>query len=107
MNKNNPPKWLKKVLDLIATFNSDILDEFENIFLNFASERLEEELPYKTFNKVNHYKFQDLLQSILTVDKKAGDDSLPITELVKEIKERQENYDIDQINFGNSGHHRR
>jgi hypothetical protein len=79
----------KKVLDLIATFNSDILDEFENIFLNFASERLEEELPYKTFNKVNHYKFQDLLQSILTVDKKAGDDSLPITELVKEIKERQ------------------
>ena len=79
----------KKVLDLIATFSPILLDEFENIFLNFASERLVEELPYKTFDKVKHYKFQDLLESILTVEKVAGDDSLPITEVIKSIKERQ------------------
>ena len=79
----------KKVLDLIATFNPTLLEEFENIFLNFASERLVEELPYKTFDKVKYYKFQDLLESILTVEKVAGDDSLPITEVIKSIKERQ------------------
>ena len=79
----------KKVLDLIATFSPTILDEFENIFLNFASEKLVEELPYKTFDKVKYYKFQDLLESILTVEKVAGDDSLPITEVIKSIKERQ------------------
>jgi hypothetical protein len=79
----------KKVLDLIATFNPTLLEEFENIFLNFASERLVEELPYKTFDKVKYYKFQDLLESILTVEKMDGDDSLPITEVIKSIKERQ------------------
>ena len=82
-------KTYKKVLDLIATFSPSILDEFENIFLNFASERLVEELPYKTFDKVKYYKFQDLLEGILTVEKKAGDDSLPFTEVAKSIKERQ------------------
>jgi hypothetical protein len=82
-------KTYKKVLDLIATFSPSILDEFENIFLNFASERLVEELPYKTFDKVKYYKFQDLLEGILTVEKSAGDDSLPFTEVAKSIKEKQ------------------
>ncbi len=82
-------KTYKKVLDLIATFSPSILEEFENIFLNFASERLVEELPYKTFDKVKYYKFQDLLEGILTVEKSAGDDSLPFTEVAKSIKEKQ------------------
>ncbi len=82
-------KTYKKVLDLIATFSPTILEEFENIFLNFASERLVEELPYKTFDKVKYYKFQDLLEGILTVEKTAGDDSLPFTEVAKSIKEKQ------------------
>jgi DNA polymerase elongation subunit (family B) len=39
----------KKVMDLIATFNPLILDEFENYFLNFASERINLNVSNKQF----------------------------------------------------------
>jgi hypothetical protein len=66
----------RKVMDLIATFSPSILDEFESCFLDFASEKLNEEVPYYKFppysgtggnHVVKYDKFQDLLKDIVTV----------------------------------------
>lgn len=63
----------KKVNDLIATFSPDILDKFEEHFLDFATERVNVEIPHKKFNSVKYDNFQDLLKSIVTVKKKDTD----------------------------------
>jgi hypothetical protein len=62
----------KKAIDLIATFKSDILDVFEQAFLDFASEKLKEEIPYKPY-KVAYSNFQDLLLKIVSVTKSSND----------------------------------
>jgi hypothetical protein len=69
----------KKVVDLIATFNPDILDKFESYFLDFATERVNVEFPYSSFpkftdqngitHKIQYGNFQDLLKAIVTIDK--------------------------------------
>jgi hypothetical protein len=59
----------KKVMDLIATFNPSILDEFENYFLNFASERVNLNVSNKQFETTVYNNFQDLLKDMVTVDK--------------------------------------
>jgi hypothetical protein len=69
----------KKVIDLIATFNPNILDKFESYFLDFATERVNVEFPYSSFptytdtngtvHKVRYSNFQDLLKDIVTIDK--------------------------------------
>lgn len=89
----------RKVTDLIATFSPAILDEFENCFLDFASEKLNEEVSYKKFPTINdekgnpHYvrydKFQDLLKSIVTIDKDSNDVGKTIESTINSIKTKQ------------------
>ena len=78
----------KKVNDLIATFSPDILDKFEEYFLNFATERVNEETTYKNFISVKHDNFQNLLKSIVTVKKKDTDPT-NTNLLIKTLREQQ------------------
>ena len=78
----------KKINDLIATFSPDILDKFEEYFLDFASERVNVEIPYKKFSDVKHDNFQNLLKSIVTVKKKDSDPT-NTNLLIKTIREQQ------------------
>ena len=77
----------RKVIDLIATFKPDILDVFEQAFLDFASERLNEEIPYKPYD-VKYSKFQDILRDIVSVAKD-NTDPTDINGLLTKIKEKQ------------------
>ena len=79
----------KKVIDLIATFSPAILEQFEEIFLQFATEKLNEETPYKKFAKVKYDNFQDLLKGLLSVKKETSDEGKTFEELVSLIKDRQ------------------
>ncbi len=63
----------EKVYDLIATFSPQILDEFEEIFLQFSSELVTTEDTYKKFPNVEYDNFQKLLKDIVTVQKKSDD----------------------------------
>jgi hypothetical protein len=94
----------RKVFDLIATFSPSVLEDFENAFLEFSSENLNIEIPYRRFERqveitnktgstietvgVKHYNFQQLLKEISTVDKKTNDTTI-IDNLIKLINERQ------------------
>ena len=103
---------LKKVYDLIATFSPQILDEFEDIFLQFSSEFVEIEDPYKKFENVKYDNFQKLLKEIVSVEKKS-DDGTVIEDVIKKIKTRQkeklvtlsdqfnENLNLLKITLGN------
>ena len=78
----------EKVYDLIATFSPEILDEFEDIFLQFSSEYVETEYTYKRFENVKHDNFQQLLKEIVSVEKKT-DDLTSTEDTINKIKERQ------------------
>ena len=88
----------RKVMDLIGTFSPSILDEFESCFIEFSTEKVNEEIPYHKFppytgTSKNVYtlkydKFQDLLKEIVTV-KIESDDPVDIGELIKELKIKQ------------------
>lgn len=84
----------KKVIDLIGTFSPAILEQFEEIFLQFSTEKLNEETPYKKFEKVKHDNFQDLLKELLSVNKEPSDEGKTFEEIVGLIKERQSNNKI-------------
>ena len=96
INSNN-----KKVIDLIATFSPSILDEFENCFLDFASEKINDEIPYHKFEPysgvsgehiVTYDKFQDLLKDIVTVPIEATDPTiLPLNNLKAKQKNKLQN----------------
>lgn len=78
----------RKVIDLIGTFSPKILESFEEMFLDFASENGNYEIPYQKFLNVNYPKFQDLLKDICTIDK---DVNVTITgdPLLSLIKQKQ------------------
>lgn len=78
----------KKVMDLIATFSPSILDEFENQFLNFASENLNLNVSNKPFENVVFSNFQVLLKEIVSVDKTLNDAS-DISTKIKNIQTKQ------------------
>ena len=81
----------RKVVDLIATFKPDILDVFEQAFLDFSSEKLNEEISYSPYD-VTYSKFQDLLKKISSVSKPNSDIGLYSTDktkFIREIKDRQ------------------
>ena len=86
----------KKVFDLIATFKSDILDTFEEAFLEFSSEQLNEEQPYKMYD-VKYYSFQSMLKDMVYLDKEDEDptDSREIVRLLK-TRQRQRLEDMTQ-----------
>lgn len=82
----------RKVVDLIATFSPKILEQFEEMFLEFSKETIKEELPYKRFDKVPYYYFQDILRDISTVkmDVSSNVYSGDTEAAVNEIKLRQQ-----------------
>jgi hypothetical protein len=82
----------RKVMDLIATFNPYILDEFESCFLDFASEKINDEIPNHKFEPysgasglhvVAYDKFQDLLKEIVTVPIEKNDPTILPLDLLK------------------------
>lgn len=77
----------RKVIDLIGTFSPQILESFENMFLDFASEKTNDEIPYQIFNNLNYGKFQDLLKDLVTVQKEEGDSTS--NNLFNLVKNRQ------------------
>ena len=59
----------KKVIDLIGTFSPDILNEFESMFLDFASDIgviTNEETPNPKFYNTSYTHFQNLLKDIVS-----------------------------------------
>jgi hypothetical protein len=57
----------RKVIDLIGTFSPKILESFEEMFLDFASEDANYEIPYQKFLNVSYPKFQSLLKDLCTL----------------------------------------
>ncbi|MEY4573137.1 MAG: hypothetical protein RLZ10_2415, partial [Bacteroidota bacterium] len=67
----------RNMMDLIATFNHDVLESFENYFLEFASESQNVELKTYSFetileadnkkHEIKYQNFQELLKEIVTV----------------------------------------
>ncbi len=82
-------KNYRKVYDLIATFSPKILDEFETMFLEFSSDKVQQNVQVINFNKVQYYKFQDILKAISNIEKKSEDDGLTLPELFTELRRRQ------------------
>ena len=75
----------RKLIDLIATFSPDILNEFENTFLDFASEKENVEIPYVKYTNVKYTNFQDLLKEIVTIPKSTND-STDASMLIQNLK---------------------
>jgi hypothetical protein len=61
---------------------------FEEIFLDFATENLEVEVPNKRYPNVKYVKFQIMLTEMLTVEKNDSDSS-NVNDVIRLIKERQ------------------
>lgn len=80
----------RKVIDLIGTFSPKILDSFESMFLDFASEKSNDEIPQQLFRNVSYDKFQNILKDLSVVTKQSGDDSVGIEQLITNLKTRQE-----------------
>lgn len=78
----------RKIYDLLNVFSPSILDEFETLFLDFATEKISEQIPTKLFSGIKHDNFQSLLKSLTTVDSKT-DDPTNIDLLLKKIKDGQ------------------
>ena len=102
----------KKVMDLIATFNPQILEDFETYFLNFASENVKLNVSEKPFELIKYSKFQEILADIVNITKD-GDDSDNIDIQIQNLKIKQEaklkritssllnNSDLIKITIGN------
>jgi hypothetical protein len=86
MGSNN-----KKVIDLIGTFSPKILEEFEDLFLNFSSQKVSSYEDYKQYPNIKYDNFQDLLKDLVSVDKKDTDDLSydKISSLVSKLQTRQ------------------
>jgi hypothetical protein len=101
----------EKIYDLIATFSPQILEEFEEIFLQFSSEFVTIENPDKKFLNIKHDNFQNLLKEIVTISKTPNDGTVEETiikianEQVKKLvdlsKEICESQNYLKITLGN------
>jgi hypothetical protein len=79
----------KKALDLIGTFSPEILEYFESFFLDFSTQKLNEEVPYEIFRNINYSKFQDILIKLSVINKFDNDDN-DVNLLIKNtLKNRQ------------------
>ena len=86
----------RKIIDLIATLSPDMLDLFESYFIEFATERVTVEIERKSFpsyldvngynHSIKHDNFQNLLKSLVIVDKTKVDP----TDLYNSIRKVQE-----------------
>jgi hypothetical protein len=88
-NKFSISENYRKVIDLIATFSPKILEQFEDTFLQFSTENMKQEVEYKKFENAKYQNFQMLLKKIVTIEKKSGDDTLSVDELINQLKQRQ------------------
>ena len=102
----------KKVMDLIATFNPQILEDFETYFLNFASEKLNLNVPEKPFELTKYSKFQEILADIVNITKGTNDSNNVDTQIqnlkVKQVAKLKNitsslinNNDLIKITIGN------
>jgi len=80
----------RKVIDLIGTFSPKILEAFEEMFLDFASNKGNDEIPQQTFLNIQYPKFQDLLKDMSTVVKESSD-VIGSDALLNTLKTRQNN----------------
>ena len=78
----------KKLFDLIATFSPDILDQFEEIFLKFASEDLNEEIPQVMFPGLSYNSFQSVMKDLIRIKKFTYNN---VTELNLKLRKEQKN----------------
>lgn len=77
-----------KIYDLLGTFSPLILEEFEEVFLDFATDFLNLEITNSRFPRIKYNNFQKLLKEIVTVSKN-GTDTLDNEVTVSNIKIRQ------------------
>lgn len=86
----------KKIFTLVSTFNSDILNKFEQYFIQFATEKIDNDEYILKFNNIKYTKFQDLLKDIVTIDKK--ENLTNIDDIIKYLKVNQ-NKKLKNITF--------
>jgi len=101
----------KKVMDLIATFNPQILEDFETYFLNFASENVKLNVSEKPFELIKYSKFQEILADIVNITKEDDEDNIDVQ--IQNLKVKQvsklkkitshllNNRDLIKITIGN------
>jgi hypothetical protein len=78
----------REIFDLIATFSPFILDEFEKLFLDFASDKNGEQIPLKVYSNIKHDNFISLLKEMTTITANSGD-SNDFDTIVKSLKTKQ------------------
>ena len=79
----------RQIFDLIATFSPSILDEFEKLFLDFATEKGGEQIPLKVYSNIKHDNFISLLKEMttITID---GADPTDFNEMANMLKTKQQ-----------------
>ena len=60
------------------------------MFLDFASEKSNDEKPYQIFDNVTYDKFQYILKDLSVIKKEASDESIGIEQLITSLKTSQE-----------------
>ncbi len=78
----------QKIYDLIAVFSPNILNDFENIFLDFATDKVGELEPFKKFTLSLQDNFITILKNVVTV-KHTDSDPSDINLLINKIKSTQ------------------
>jgi hypothetical protein len=78
----------KQIYDLISTFSPSILDEFEKLFLDFASEKINEQIPLKVYSNIKHDNFITLLKEMTTIDSDGANFTI-VDDLIKSLKIKQ------------------
>ena len=79
----------RKVIDLIATFQPKVLETFEDMFIDFATEITNDEVPYERMVGLSYSKFQTILKDLSVLPSIPLDSTLPIDSLIKNLKLRQ------------------
>jgi hypothetical protein len=78
----------RQIFDLISTFSPNILDDFEKLFLDFATEKSGEQIPIKVYSNIKHDNFISLLKEMTTITIDSAD-STDFDTLVKSLKTKQ------------------
>jgi hypothetical protein len=78
----------RQIYDLISTFSPSILDEFEKLFLDFASDKSGEQIPLKVYSNIKHDNFISLLKEMTTIDADGANFTI-VDDLIKSLKTKQ------------------
>ncbi len=79
----------KKIIDLIGVFSPKILEDFENIFLEFSSQKYSGSTFNQRFGNIKYNSFQSLLKEICSFNKQPADDTASIDVVINSFKKRQ------------------